>query len=266
MLDICPSDHIPLTLLKIDAAQLGLNHAAVAHDSDEDVQVLGRMGDAGCDVELMRKLGTEIHDGRIVLAKIVHFVWRQLAADVLVGKDVWECAADGPVHVAKPFYAVGMVGEETALVAGDGRLIKQEGGRGVVEGYEEERLGGLFEIALLPDDGTDERVVVFEEGVGRGGPAGFEEELGRELAELSGVGHRRRSSSRRWVITDHRSTIDHVVCETTQPIYGGRDSDHDAQLWHCNKDQDGEIPPVHSVLWSHLNNGPMLGQWNICAS
>jgi hypothetical protein len=197
MLDICPSDHEPLALLKIDAAQLGLNHAAVAHDSDEDVQILGRMGDAGCDVELVRELGTEVHDGRIVLAKVVHFVWRQLAADVLIGQDVWEGAADGPVHVAETFDAVGMVGEETALVAGDGCLIQQEGGRRVVEGDVEEGLGGLFEIALLPNDGADERVVVFEEGVGCGGPAGFEEELGRKLAELSGFGHRRRSSSSR---------------------------------------------------------------------
>ena len=53
VLNVCASDHEPLSLLKVDAAELCLDDAAVSDHAHEDVEILWGLGDAGGDVELV---------------------------------------------------------------------------------------------------------------------------------------------------------------------------------------------------------------------
>lgn len=68
-----------------------------------------------------------------------------------------------------------VVSEEAAFVSENGGLDDDDGWWGwfVFQGKGFGDLGeeGFFEIALFADDGADEGVVVFEEGVGLGGAA-----------------------------------------------------------------------------------------------
>ena len=86
MFDIGFADHKSLAFFKIDAAQLRLYYTAIFDHFDQHVDVFGWLGDARHDVELLRELGAEFHDGCIVLSEVVYLVWGELAPEILIGE------------------------------------------------------------------------------------------------------------------------------------------------------------------------------------
>ena len=84
MVDIRSPHQKPLSFLEIDAPQLCLNNAAVFDHLDQNVDVLRRMCDARHDIELLRKLGSELHHGRVILSEKVHFVRGEFPSEILV--------------------------------------------------------------------------------------------------------------------------------------------------------------------------------------
>lgn len=165
VLNIGSAHHEPLSLPKVDRAQFCLYDAAVAHDAHERVEIPRGMRDRRSDVELRRKITAEVHDGRVILAQKIDLVRRKACAQVAVGEERGERAAECPVRVFEAVEAVGMIGEQTALVAQDGGLVEQES-RGVAS---ECGVGGLrgdgaidevLEVSLFADDGTYEDVVI----------------------------------------------------------------------------------------------------------
>lgn len=98
-------------------------------------------------------------------------------------------AAHGPVHVTEAICAMRMIRKQTALVSGDGSLDDDERRCGGAV-KESERLGGLFEISLLTDEGAHERIVVFQESVRLSGAARLHDELSGEFAVLPCFAHR----------------------------------------------------------------------------
>ena len=50
MFDVGPSNHKSLTLLKVYAPQLSLNHSTISNNANEDMQVFRRICDAGGDI------------------------------------------------------------------------------------------------------------------------------------------------------------------------------------------------------------------------
>lgn len=105
------------------------------------------------------------------------------------GEEERESAADGPVEVLEAVDAMGVVGEETTLVAVDGGLV-EEHGREEGVGPSLVRVGGeggveeVLELALLADDGADEDVVVLEQRVRRRRAARLDEQLRGQVAVL----------------------------------------------------------------------------------
>jgi len=165
MLNIGSAHHEPLSLPKVDRAQLRLYDTAVAHDAHERVEISWGMRDRRSDVELRRKVAAEVHDGRVILAQKIDLMRRKACAQVAVGEERGERAAERPVCVFEAVEAVGMVSEQTALVAQDGGLVEEES-RGVAS---ECGVGGLrgdgaidevLELSLLADDGAHEDVIV----------------------------------------------------------------------------------------------------------
>lgn len=74
MLDIGSTNDEALAFSKVDAPLLCLNDTAIAYDEHRYVYIFGWMCDTGRDVQLVRELGAEFHNGRVVLAKEIDFV------------------------------------------------------------------------------------------------------------------------------------------------------------------------------------------------
>lgn len=190
MLNIRPAHHKPLTPPEINRPQLRLNDPAISHNLDRHMQLLRRHSDASHDIQLVRELAAEVHSGRMVAPEIIHFVRAQFAPRIGVSEDMRQGATEVPVHVSQSVEPVRVIREQTALVSQDGGLQDHNRGwRGPVVGcFGDLGEKGFFEVALFADDGADEGVVVFEQGVCLGGSAGLEEELGGQLAVLADIG------------------------------------------------------------------------------
>lgn len=86
--DISAPNHESLPLLKIDGPKLCLYDPAIPDNVNQHMQVFGRMGNTGCDIELVGKTSTIIHHRRAVLAKEIDFMRRELAANILIAQNM----------------------------------------------------------------------------------------------------------------------------------------------------------------------------------
>ena len=100
MLNIRPTHHEPLPLLKIDAPQLRLYDPTIPHYAHEHVKILWRINNARHDIQLVAKISTVLHHRRAVRAQKIDLVRGQARAQVGVAEQVWQRAARGPVEVA----------------------------------------------------------------------------------------------------------------------------------------------------------------------
>ena len=164
VLDIRLADHKSLALLEIDAAELGLYYAAVFDHFDEHMDVLGRLGNARHDVELLGEFGAEFHDGCMILSEVVYLMRGELVSEILVGEQMGQGATNGPVHVAESIDAMHVVCKEAALVSENGRLDDEKRWRWGTRLLDEGQ-GSLLETALLADDGADEGIIVLEKRI-----------------------------------------------------------------------------------------------------
>ena len=168
MLDVCPSDHKPLTLAKVDATKLCLNDPAIPDNLHQNVQVFGRIRDPCHDVQLVRKIRPKIHHLRVVFLQEIDFERGELATYVRRREKVGEGSANGPIHVFQPLDPMVVIGQEAPFVSQNSGLIDEESrclpGKRLLPACQH-GLDESLELALLADDLPDKRIVVLEKSV-----------------------------------------------------------------------------------------------------
>jgi len=125
MFDIGPSDHKPLPLLEIDAPQLCLNNTTISNNFYQHVQIFWWLNNSSHDIQLVRKVGPEIHNIRIVFFQEIDLMRREFVADITRGcrQQVWERAAKCPIEIFESVDAVGMVCQQTSFVPQNRGLV-----------------------------------------------------------------------------------------------------------------------------------------------